>query len=546
MPRKKQTYFDTKWLNDDIFKGWLKRGSTNTTFKCKVCKEKKNERVLGDMGVQALKKHLKSTSHQDNYSSYLSTFSFFKAKGSSADQQQSASASDVISVDPIPIADPIPSMLTKTSKTEAEIIYALHCVKQGYSDNSLDDFSDIMSAMFTDSTIAKEITLGRSKVKYIVNHGLYPYFKDLLKEDVSKAPYLVVMFDESLNKSVQRSEMDIMIRFWSDEENKVRVRYWDSSFLGHTTHQDLLKNFNDGLAGVDISKLLQVSMDGPITNHCFLSKVKDQREKDELSALIDIGTCSLHTVHGAFATGAKMSGWDLKKVLKGCYILLHDTPARREDYFSITGSTVYPLAFCSTRWVEDKSVADRLITLWPNMIKIFEFWNGFCKSKQPKCKSYLNVKDKITDKLYVAKLHFFSYVAGLMEPYLTCFQGDEPMVPYLCGDAKRLYKAIMQVIVKPSVLSSCTSAIKSLNVDLGDDQNILPVKDIHLGFGAENVISGLLSTKSVAVADVTTLRKEAKEFIVYICEKLEEKNPMLSVIVRCAACFDPAVMLKCT
>ena len=99
--------------------------------------------------------------------------------------------------------------------------------------------------------------------------------------------------------------------------------------------------------------------------------------------------------------------WDLKIVLKGCYILLHDWPARREDYFPITGSTVYPLAFCSTRWVEDKSVADRLIILWPNMIKIFEFWNGFCKSKQPKCKSYLNVKDKITDKLYVAKLHFF-------------------------------------------------------------------------------------------------------------------------------------------
>ena len=52
------------------------------------------------------------------------------------------------------------------------------------------------------------------KLKYVTNHGLYPYYKDLLKDDILKSPFIVVMFDESLNQVLQCSEMDIFIRFW--------------------------------------------------------------------------------------------------------------------------------------------------------------------------------------------------------------------------------------------------------------------------------------------------------------------------------------------
>ena len=42
-------------------------------------------------------------------------------------------------------------------------------------------------------------------------------------------------------------------------------------------------------------------------------------------------------------------------------IPLHDSPARREDYFNLTGSDEYHLQFCGTRWVQDKKVAERLV-----------------------------------------------------------------------------------------------------------------------------------------------------------------------------------------
>ena len=67
------------------------------------------------------------------------------------------------------------------------------------------------------------------------------------------------------------------------------------------------------------------------------------------------------TLCHAFKTGSGKSSWDIHKILKGAFKLLHDSPARREDYFNLTGSEKYPLQFCGARWVEDKKVAERLL-----------------------------------------------------------------------------------------------------------------------------------------------------------------------------------------
>ena len=77
-------------------------------------------------------------------------------------------------------------------------------------------------------------------------------------------------------------------------------------------------------------------------------------KKNKLSSLIDIGSCNLYLIHGAFKTGSEKSSWDLHKILKRAFKLLHDSPVRREYYFNLTGYDEYPLQFCGTRWVEDK------------------------------------------------------------------------------------------------------------------------------------------------------------------------------------------------
>ena len=90
-------------------------------------------------------------------------------------------------------------------------------------------------------------------------------------------------------------------------------------------------------------------MDGPNINLKFLNDAGKDRVTNEQHELIFVGTCGLLVIHGAFKTGAESTDWKIKKILKSAFQILHDSPARREDYKSITGCDLHPLNFCATR-----------------------------------------------------------------------------------------------------------------------------------------------------------------------------------------------------
>ena len=94
-----------------------------------------------------------------------------------------------------------------------------------------------------------------------------------------------------------------------------------------------------------MNKLIQISLDGPSVNHKFLEEVSKKRKGDEQHQLINIGTCGLHTIHGAFKTGAKNVKLNIKQTSKGA----SKSPARRDNFASLTGTKVYPVYFCATR-----------------------------------------------------------------------------------------------------------------------------------------------------------------------------------------------------
>ena len=95
--------------------------------------------------------------------------------------------------------------------------------------------------------------------------------------------------------------------------------------------------------------------------------VEDRNSNETYPNLLDVGSCSLHVIHGAFRTGMKQTGWGIDLLLKSLYSHLHETPARREDYTKMTGSEVFPLQFCQHRWLKDKRVAERAVEMWPSL-----------------------------------------------------------------------------------------------------------------------------------------------------------------------------------
>ena len=152
---------------------------------------------------------------------------------------------------------------------------------------------------------------------------------------------------------------------------KLCHQYFNSQFMGHTAATDLLQHLKCSLSKFSYSKLLQISMEGPRVNWKLYSLLCEDREKDDadMPKLLNIGSCGLHVVHGAFYSGCHATDWNIDGILRALHCLFEDSPARREDYTSITESTVFPLNFCATRWVEDDKVAQRALEIWPNVEK---------------------------------------------------------------------------------------------------------------------------------------------------------------------------------
>ena len=75
--------------------------------------------------------------------------------------------------------------LEKSSATKAEIIWTLKSVMSGYSAHSIEDMNETLAALSSKFEATKSFQISRPKSMYTVNHGLAPYFKSVLKTNLS-------------------------------------------------------------------------------------------------------------------------------------------------------------------------------------------------------------------------------------------------------------------------------------------------------------------------------------------------------------------------
>ena len=103
------------------------------------------------------------------------------------------------------------------------------------------------------------------------------------------------------------------------------TRYLTSEFLGHCTAGFPLQ-IQRGDYNLNPSKLIQMSMDGPNVNFKFYRDLIADRliEHPAAPLFLDLGSCGLHVVHGAFKTGVNSTGWKIENLLRSLYYLLSD------------------------------------------------------------------------------------------------------------------------------------------------------------------------------------------------------------------------------
>ena len=77
--RKKQAYLKNEQLHCEEldFNIWLKIGTDNTSFRCKICKTNK-DLAQGQSDIGSLKKHAEGDSHKKNMVLHKKTLNFFQ------------------------------------------------------------------------------------------------------------------------------------------------------------------------------------------------------------------------------------------------------------------------------------------------------------------------------------------------------------------------------------------------------------------------------------------------------------------------------------
>lgn len=557
MPLAKKCSFNPDWVNAEISEhaSWI-RAVPNDTSKahCAACQKTFS---LSNMGIAAVSSHAVSKKHLTAVSivqsaSQTNIRAFFGAGPNLPCSMTATTTSECVSTVPSTSAESVPAkpvavapdgkaslngFLVKKCVTKAEVVWCLNTIATHGSFRSAAASAALFPIMFPTCDVAKKLQLGKDKVGYTICYGIAPYFRNRLLSKLHSVPHVVVAFDESLNKIAQKEQMDVLIRFWDPADDVVKTRYLTSCFLGHTRAEDLAAAFKKATENIEPAKILQLSMDGPNVNLKLLKSLKQEfSASDGNQNIVDIGSCGLHVVSGAFKTGHNVTKWNTVVFLRSLYNLFKNVPARRADYVNFTGSILFPLKFCSVRWLENGKALARALQVLPNVVKYVEHVKK--EKKLPACGSYAHVETAVKDEMLPVKLAFMLSVSEELEPFLAEFQTEKPMLPFLATALDGLLRSLLGRIVLKEKLDAAGTFSKLIKIDLENPNNIIGIAAFDIGLAAKSELRKITKPSHTAVVSV---KKECILFIKACSAKIIERSPLKYKLTRGASCLNPAV-----
>lgn len=99
---------------------------------------------------------------------------------------------------------------TDLAKTE-EVTQTLKCVMDSCSAPFKSQLSKTFSAKFPKFESAKNFDLAKTKLMYVMNHGIEPYFKTLLNSMLETSEIISYKFKKSLNETTRPLKWTCML-----------------------------------------------------------------------------------------------------------------------------------------------------------------------------------------------------------------------------------------------------------------------------------------------------------------------------------------------
>ena len=285
-------------------------------------------------------------------------------------------------------------------------------------------------------------------------------------------------------------------------------------------------------------------MDEPNVSWKMYDKLVEERgENEQLPGLINVGSCGIHVVHGAFRSGAQKTKLGFDSILKALYKLFDESPAKREDYSAVNGSNRFPLLLCGNRWVEDKKVVEGALQIWPDVMVYIKETIKMSKGEVPVSYSFTTIRHAVQDCLITAKLEFFLSTASTMEPFLLMLQADAPLLPFIVSELKTLLETLMGKFVMKKELDVANTTYKIDNVGVLSIDHQIMASQVDVGFAAPATLAKRLKEKKISESQMIEFRRECCTMCATIVAKIQERSPLKHLLARKLASLDPRVMV---
>ena len=526
MPKSSTTYNDA-WEKEFDF---LTPGKNLFYAHCTMCNA---EIKIQSGGIADVKRHVKSKKHSQHESK----------PGDTASQNEGNES--------FPTAtDANNNLVIKLTPNDevlkAETLQALKVVNSNYSFASCADDGDRFREMFPDSQIAKKYHQSKTKVSYIIKHGISPYVKDFYVNDFKDSPF-VFKFDETTTLQVKK-QYDGYVQYWSNEQDLVTSVYCGSLFVGHCFTNDLLHHF--AYFGEELKwkpdLLLQIGMDGPNVNLKFEEDLAMQISNDYGVSFLKVGSCSLHQTHNAFRKGILSFGFDIENFVSDTNFFFKSA-SRREDYDLMTTfteiETKYAMKHVRSRWLSIKKPVLRILDQYDNLNEYFLKFLPKDKIFTSQIKTnprYVRIVDFLKKPTSKAELCFIAFVSTEFEGYLTAMQANKPLIHTMHERISTLVYNLMKKFVAEKAITESVdgklrtkSGSKLAEVDVTKNQ--LKLEQIDVGTRA----SAIINSFDINSDKKESFRKKCLSFYVSSTNYLVSKLPLSNKILKDAQYLHP-------
>jgi hypothetical protein len=290
---KRNAHFNYSWTMKPECCNWLAAARLSTEAMCTICNATFS---IAGSGFAQVQQHAAAAKHRARV-----------ASNSNQTQLQIASTGTVT------LQPGSGRILSHDDKViRAEILMLFRLVKHNYSFASYDDLGEVLSLAFSDDVVARDISLASTKSSYSITYGVGTYYHAELIRDVQREFYCLVVDETTTQQSTK--QLDMHVKYWSNQDSKIATRFIGSCFLGHATAEIMNDSIINTLSkdGLSLQKLIMLSCDGPAVNISLKKSLDNEIKSVGGKSLVEIGSCNLHVAHNAFRTGlSAVSSWSI-------------------------------------------------------------------------------------------------------------------------------------------------------------------------------------------------------------------------------------------